>query len=207
MRWPYCGAAQAPSSAGATGLLATAKSPSARTDNWLYAYGEVAGTLALAGRLVRLGAAVIRGIRPKVEVLANGAGANFIGAADLAEDLSLANGLDYRTSYKIVGRAVADAAAAGHTRLSATAVSAIASDMTGKPVVVEPALIHASERPGTLVAARAAPGCAAPDRVREHAERVRAAVRQAAGWRTGRRGVIADAERELLAAATKIAAT
>ena len=39
----------------ATGLLATAKSPSARTDNWLYAYGEVAGTLALAGRLVRLG--------------------------------------------------------------------------------------------------------------------------------------------------------
>ena len=33
-----------------TGLLATGLTPSARTDNWLYAYGEVAGALDLAGR-------------------------------------------------------------------------------------------------------------------------------------------------------------
>ena len=32
-----------------TGLLATGLTPSARTDNWLYAYGEVAGALDLAG--------------------------------------------------------------------------------------------------------------------------------------------------------------
>ena len=38
-----------------TGLLATGLTPSARTDNWLYAYGEVAGAVDLAGRLVRLG--------------------------------------------------------------------------------------------------------------------------------------------------------
>ena len=31
-----------------TGLLATGLTPSARTDNWLYAYGEVAGALDLA---------------------------------------------------------------------------------------------------------------------------------------------------------------
>ncbi len=191
----------------ATGLLATAKSPSARTDNWLYAYGEVAGTLALAGRLVRLGAAVIRGIRPNTEILAKGAGANFIGAADLAENLSLANGLDYRTSYKIVGRAVAEAAAAGQTRLSATAVSAIASDITRSTVIVDPALILAAEQPNRLVNARTATGCAAPDRVREHAQRVQAAVQRAASWRSGRRAVLVDAERELLSAATTIAVT
>ena len=33
-----------------TGLLATGLTPSARTDNWLYAYGEVAGAVDLAGR-------------------------------------------------------------------------------------------------------------------------------------------------------------
>ena len=190
----------------ATGLLATAKSPSARTDNWLYAYGEVAGTLALAGRLVRLGAAVIRGIRPNVEILAKNAGANFIGAADLAEDLSLANGLDYRTSYKIVGRAVAAAAAAGRTTLTAAAVSAIASEITGSTIVVDPALILTSEQPDQLVGARTALGCAAPNRVREHAQRVHAAVQEAAAWRSGRRDVVDSSERELLAAATEIAA-
>jgi argininosuccinate lyase len=47
-----------------TGLLATGLTPSARTDNWLYAYGEVAGALDLAGRLVRLGTAVVAGLVP-----------------------------------------------------------------------------------------------------------------------------------------------
>ena len=46
------------------GLLATGLTPSARTDNWLYAYGEVTGALDLAGRLVRLGAAVAAGLCP-----------------------------------------------------------------------------------------------------------------------------------------------
>ena len=44
-----------------TGVLATGLTPSARTDNWLYAYGEVAGALDLAGLLVRLGAPWRRG--------------------------------------------------------------------------------------------------------------------------------------------------
>ena len=96
----------------ATGLLATAKSPSARTDNWLYAYGEVAGTLTLAGRLVRLGTAVMRGIRPNIDVLARGA-----GPTSSAPPTSLRTcrwpRMDYRTSYKIVGRAVVLAVAAG----------------------------------------------------------------------------------------------
>ncbi|MBA2552564.1 MAG: argininosuccinate lyase, partial [Geodermatophilaceae bacterium] len=93
------------------GLVTTARTPSARTDNWLYTYGEVAGALVLAGRLVRLGTAVVRSLRVNADVLEAGARANFIGAADLAEDISLAHQLDYRTSYRIVGRAVAAATA------------------------------------------------------------------------------------------------
>jgi argininosuccinate lyase len=189
------------------GLLATAKSPSARTDNWLYGYGEVTGTLALAGRLVRLGTAVVRGIRPNLDVLARGAGANFIGAADLAEDLSLAHALDYRTSYKIVGRAVVLAVAAERTALDPVDLSQAAQEITGVAFTVAPDLVLSSARPEQLVAARSAVGCAAPERVREHADRVRGSVAKAGEWRAARRSVIENAERDLIRIAEKLVAS
>lgn len=191
----------------ASGLLATAKSPSARTDNWLYAYGEVDGSLALACRLVRLGTAVVRGMRPNEKVLAVAASANFIGAADLAEDLSMAHGLDYRTSYKVVGRAVALAVQAGSAELTVDMVEEAAREITGADLVVDPALIRRTTTPEELVNARTAAGCAAPDRVRDHADRVLAAVAAGAGWRQDRRAVIDGAEKELRAAAQQLAAT
>lgn len=95
------------------GLLVTARTPSARTDNWLHAYGELSGGLALAGRLVRLAIAVVRGLHANTEVLRDTARADFTGAADLAEDLCAAHGLDYRTAYRVVGRAVAEAVNGG----------------------------------------------------------------------------------------------
>jgi argininosuccinate lyase len=48
-----------------TGLLATARTPSARTDNWLYVYGELAGTLGLSGPAGP--ARHRRGARPEAE--------------------------------------------------------------------------------------------------------------------------------------------
>jgi argininosuccinate lyase len=189
----------------ATGLLATAKSPSARTDNWLYAYGEVTGAVELSSRLIRLGAAVVRGVRPRTAVLARAAAANFIGAADLAEDLSLQHGLDYRTSYKIVGHAVAAAVRDGASELTVAAVALAAKEITGMQLVPDPALLRRTTRPEELIAARSSVGCAAPDRVFEHAQRVRARVGAAAGWRLERRATIDEAERQLLADARRLA--
>ena len=99
-----------------TGLLATGLTPSARTDNWLYAYGEVAGALDLAGRLVRLGTAVVTGLSVDADVLAEQAVSHFTAAADLAEELTQRYRLDYRTAYRVVGRAVASALAARRGR-------------------------------------------------------------------------------------------
>ena len=47
----------------ATGVLATQRTPSGRTDNLLYAYGEVAGAVELATRAVDLAAAVAESLR------------------------------------------------------------------------------------------------------------------------------------------------
>ena len=184
------------------GAVATARTPSARTDNWLYAYGEVAGTLQLAGRLVRLGAAVVRGLTVNVERLAGLAAGDFIGAADLAEDLSQAQQLDYRTTYRIVGRAVA---AAGDGQLTVEGLSSAAAEVTGEPLAVDPELLAASVDARALVAARSASGGAAPERVREHAGLVRRTIGTQGRWRDERHHGLAAAEAGLTTAARAFA--
>lgn len=183
------------------GLVTTARTPSARTDNWLYAYGEVTGALTLTGRVVRLGTAVLRGLRVNTAVLAAAANTHFIGAADLAEDLSLAHGLDYRTAYRIVGRAVATAAAAGRERLTVESLAEAAQDVMGERLAVPAGQLAAIEDPVALVEARRAPGSASPDRVREHAEHVRRQVEVAHRWRDVRRTAVNAAEAALVATA------
>ena len=44
----------------ATGVLASQQTPSGRTDNLLYAYGEVAGAVELATRVIALAAGARR---------------------------------------------------------------------------------------------------------------------------------------------------
>lgn len=179
------------------GIVGTARTPSARTDNWLYAYGETANALVLAGRLVRLGTAVVRGLRVNEVRLAAAAGANFIGAADLAEDLSREHRLDYRTSYRIVGRAVASCVDAGRTAFDAASVSAAAVEITGAPLDVGPGLLKDTADAQALVAARAATGGASPGRVREHAARLRAGIAAHGAWADERRTALVAAEQTL----------
>lgn len=86
----------------ATGVLATQRTPSGRTDNLLYAYGEVAGAVDLATRVIDLAAAVTESLRIRAATIPPEA-----MAADAAELLSLEQGLDYRSAYKRVGSEVA----------------------------------------------------------------------------------------------------
>jgi argininosuccinate lyase len=188
-----------------TGLLATGLTPSARTDNWLYAYGETAGAVELSDRLVQLATVMAAGVRPDVEALADQAARHFTGAADLAEELTQRFGLDYRTAYRVVGRAVAAAVGRGEDALSAGLVRAAAEEITGAALPVGPDLLAAITDPAAAVAARDAPGGASTKRVLEHARSVRVGVAAARSWSAGERARIARAEAELLAAARELA--
>jgi argininosuccinate lyase len=188
-----------------TGLLATGLTPSARTDNWLYAYGEIAGALDLAGRLVRLGRAVAAGLTADADTLASQAASHFTAAADLAEDLSLRFRLDYRTAYRVVGRAVADALAHGGTELTVPSLRAAAEQITGAALPVTADLLTAATDPLSAVLARDGPGGASPRRVRQHAQAVRSRVAAARRWNAARRDRIAAAESDLVAAAKTVA--
>jgi argininosuccinate lyase len=189
-----------------TGLLATGLTPSARTDTWLYAYGEVAGALDLAGRLVRLGSAVVAGLTPDTDLLREQAASHFTAAADLAEELSQRFRLDYRTAYRVVGRAVATAVSRGESELTAPCLRCAAEEITGAPVPVTADMLAAAMNPVSAVSARDAPGAASPRRVREHARRVRRRVAAARRWNCDRRTRIAQAESDLVATARSLGA-
>ena len=187
-----------------TGLLATGLTPSARTDNWLYAYGEVAGAIELAGRLVRLGSAVVTGLTVHADVLAADAVRHFTAAADLAEELTQRLRLDYRTAYRVVGRAVAATLAAGDGELTSPIVVSAAKEITGREIPVTAGLLEGVTDPASVVAARQAPGSASPARVREHARHVRRRAAAARRWNAARRARNAQAEADLIAAATDL---
>ena len=91
----------------ATGVLATQRTPSGRTDNLLYAYGEVCGAVDLATRLVDLAAATAESLRIDRAACERALRESSALATDVAEVLSLELGLDYRSAYRVVGRAVA----------------------------------------------------------------------------------------------------
>ena len=188
----------------ATGLLATQRTGSARTDNWLYAYGEVAAALGLARRLVALGTAVVRTLAVDAAALGRAAGEHFTGSADLAEELVVSCGLDYRSAYRVVGRAVADAIAAGRRRIGPDDLDRAAAGVLGRPLAADPALVARALDPAQVVATRTVPGGAAPERVLDHADRLRTKAEVAAAWNRRRRAAALDAEARLLGEAARL---
>jgi argininosuccinate lyase len=153
----------------ATGVLATQRTPSGRTDNLLYAYGEVAGAVELAARLLRLAAAVAETLTidaaRSLELVRSAA----VMATDAAEALSLERGIDYRSAYRAVGEAVA-------------AGTFDASDLD----------------PVAALATRTVLGGAAAAPMDAMLAECRAAVAQARGWIEERRAAIAGAEEALI---------
>jgi argininosuccinate lyase len=189
----------------ATGLLVTQRTPSARTDNWLHAYGEVAAALDLATRLVALGAEVVRTLVVDRDALAAAAGAHFTGAADLAEELVLGTGLDYRSAYRVVAHAVAAAMQDGRSSLTADDLARAGAELLDRGIDVSPEMVDAASDPARIVAGRTALGGSSPERVREHCRALSRRAEQATRWRTERRAHAAEAEQKLVAAAKTLA--
>jgi argininosuccinate lyase len=186
----------------ATGLLVTQRTPSARTDNWLHAYGEVAGALELARRVVALGAEVARTLAVDRDVLAAAAGSHFTGAADLAEELVLSHSLDYRSAYRVVGRAVATAVG---TTLTTEDLARAATEVLGQPLTMDPDTLRAALDPALIVAGRTVLGGSAPDLVREHCAALARRHAEADRWRKAQRDHNRQAEQHLVATARALA--
>jgi len=184
-----------------TGVMATQRTPSARTDNWLYAYGDVLRSVALATRLVALAADVVATLEIDREALATSAGMDFSGAADLTERLVLDLGLDYRSAYRIVGRAVVRALADDRARLRTDDLTGAADDLDVAldGDIAGTVAVLADVR--ALVAGRDAVGGSAPARVAEHCAAVRRSIAAARAWAGDARATARRAEADVVATA------
>ncbi len=89
-----------------SGFLAVSKSPSARSDNLIYAYGEIPRAIDLAIRTTRLTTGVIRTLTVNADKMWAALESGFSQATDLAEYIMQTCGVDYRTAYQVVGIAV-----------------------------------------------------------------------------------------------------
>jgi argininosuccinate lyase len=159
----------------ATGVLATQRTPSGRTDNLLYAYGEVAGSVELAARLLRLAAAVAESVTVDAERAERVLRESGAMATDVAEAISLATGRDYRSAYR-------DVASRG--------VEAAARDLEAD--LVDPA---------AAIATRTVPGGAAPEPMDAMLAGCRDEIGRARAWAEREQGAIEDAEQALVALA------
>lgn len=192
-----------------TGVLSTAKTPSARSDHLIFSYGEAPRALDLALRATRLTAGVVRTLEVNparmLEVLESG----FAQATDLADHVMRLCGIDYRTSYRIVGEAVRRASAAGlrGADIDGALLDESAAEVAGRPLGLSGRDLSAALDPWQIVSSRRALGGADPDEV---ARMARDAAAQAADLasqaREGARRRQA-AEDALVAAARRCAAT
>jgi argininosuccinate lyase len=188
-----------------TGLLAVAKTPSARSDNLIFAYGEVPRALELALRTTRLSAGVVRTLEVNAERMSAALAAGFSQATDLAEYIMQACGIDYRTAYRVVGHAVREASAAGlrGVDVDGTLLDRAAVAVTGQPLGLAGHDLSEVLDPIQIVRSRTGRGGAAPEEVIRMAADVR---RQAAAMcdRARRwRSAYERASGELVAAARR----
>jgi argininosuccinate lyase len=151
-----------------TGLLAVVKTPSARTDNLIFAYGEVPRSLELSGRIVRLMRAVVGTLEVRADRMWESLLGGFSQATDLAEHVMASCGVDYRTAYLVVGDAVRTASREGLRGIDLTGemLDRAAQERIGRPLGLGEADLADVLDPWAIVSTRTGPGGAAPDVVR-----------------------------------------
>jgi argininosuccinate lyase len=190
-----------------SGFLAVVKTPSARTDNLIFAYGEIPRSLELAGKVTRLMSGVVRTLEVHPERMWASLESGFSQATDLAEFVMQTCGVDYRTAYVVVGAAVRRAAAEGLRGIDLTAgmIEDAAEARIGRRLGLAGADLSEVLDPRAIVATRRSPGGAAPDVVRGMVAECRAAADRIRAEAERRQAAFDEAERALVKAAEEVA--
>ena len=189
------------------GFLAVTKSPSARSDNFIFAYGEVPRAIDLAQRVTALMSGVVRTLQVNPERMLDELVRGYAQSTDLAEHLTQIRDVDYRTAYFVVGDVVREASRAGVRGLDLTAqmVNEAALARTSTSWGLVDADIAAVLDPAQIVETRRALGGAARDAVEQMLETTVAEVNAVTAAATARLDAFRTAEDDLLATARSVA--
>lgn len=189
-----------------SGFLAVVKTPSARSDNLIFAYGEIPRAIELAAKVTRLMTGVVQTLRVHPDRMWEAVEAGFSQATDLAEFVMQACGVDYRTAYLVVGTAVRAAARRGLAGVDLTAgmLEEAALERFGRTLGLGSRDLSELLDPRSIVATRSSPGGAAPAAVAEMVAAVLADAGRTRRAAEERRERYAAAEAALVAAAEAV---
>ncbi|MGH3407267.1 MAG: argininosuccinate lyase [Streptosporangiaceae bacterium] len=153
------------------GFLAVVKTPSARSDNLIFAYGEVPRALDLTRKVTRLMSGVISTLHVNAGRMNEALLSGFSQATDLAEHVMQTCGVDYRSAYLLVGEAVRRASREGLRGVDVTGemLDDAAEKTAGHRLGLSGADLTSVLDPRAIVSTRSLPGGAAPDIVRQMA--------------------------------------
>lgn len=176
-----------------TGLLAVGKTPSARSDALIFAYGETPRSLDVAARATRLMRGVVATLEVNTARMEDVLLEGFSQATDLTEYVMQACQLDYRSAYHAVGDVVRRANKEGLRGIDITAsmLDEAAQARLGRSLKLRDDELREVLDPRAIVYNRTGQGGAAPDVVRGMAAR----CRDLADDLRGRVGQVADAFR------------
>ena len=183
-----------------SGFLSVVKTPSARSDNLIFAYGEVPRALDLACRVTRLMAGVVATLHVNRERMWGSLLGGFSQATDLAEFVMQTCAVDYRTAYQVVGTTVRRAAAEGLRGVDVTGemLDRAAVEVIGRELGLTGRDLTEVLDPREIVLTRSSAGGAAPDVVREMARSVRERAERTRDDAARALAAIDDVERELV---------
>jgi argininosuccinate lyase len=155
-----------------TGLLAVGKTPSARSDALIFAYGETPRSVDVAARATRLMTGVVATLRVNAERMREAVLGGFTQATDLAEYVMEACKLDYRSAYHLVGDTVRLASQDGlrGVDLTAAMLDDSAHARLGRGLGLRDEDLAEVLDPDAIVRSRTVVGGAAPDSVRQMAD-------------------------------------
>jgi argininosuccinate lyase len=197
-----------------SGFLAVIKSPSARSDNLIYAYGEVPRALDLALRTTRLTNGVVRTLQVNPARMWKALENGFSQATDLAEYVMQTCDVDYRTAYQVVGIAVRRAHAAGLSgvQLDGRMLDEAAVEYLQRPLGLGDRDLTTVLDPRHIVQTRTAAGGAAPEVVegmaaacRQEAARLRTTAAELTEQFTSSKQRLVEAAREVESAPLRTA--
>jgi argininosuccinate lyase len=158
-----------------SGFLAVVKSPSARSDNLIFAYGEIPRALDLSSKISALMSGVVRTLTVNADRMWAELEAGFCQATDLAEYVMTTTGIDYRSAYHVVGNTVRVASQQGlrGIDISTELLDEVALETCGQSFGLPAKELEAVLDPRNIVATRTAAGGASPDVVEDMADRYR----------------------------------
>jgi argininosuccinate lyase len=192
-----------------SGFLSVVKTPSARSDNLIFAYGEVPRSLELAARTTRLMSGVVSTLTVNAERMLDSLMAGFSQATDLAEFVMQTCDVDYRTAYQVVGTAVRRAASDGLRGVDVTGamLDRAAEEVHGEPLGLDGRDLSEVLDPRSIVMTRTSAGGAAPVVVRRMASSVAEEASMLRDVAAEHRRALDDAEARLVTAAERLAST